>query len=367
VLGPVFLLAPISLLALRTHSGRLVLAAAACLGVPWLFNAGARFLLPPAVLMAAALCRELPRPALWATMAAHALLSWPAVVPRYAWQHVWRLDGIPFRAIVNPGEYLRPRADYQIGQLLEGSTRPGDRIFALVTVPRAYTTRETLEFWHSTTADALADGLRVAALNTRDPLYRWGAAFAARPASGVRFRLPASHRGEWCVHEAEFRSGDQAVYTNPHWRGTATQNHWQAGLALDGNPASRWRTREAIAAGTTFDVVFDRMVRVTNAALLSHTPVYALPMEVWLRAADGNWAKAADARAVQLPPHDLRRAAVQAVKAAGFNYILAPAAGQGMAPLGQAMTAEPAAWGLEVAGRAGSAYLFRIRAGQAGT
>ena len=55
VLGPVFLLAPIALLALRRREGRQLLLAAAVFGSTYLGNIGARFLIPPLPFVALAM------------------------------------------------------------------------------------------------------------------------------------------------------------------------------------------------------------------------------------------------------------------------------------------------------------------------
>jgi hypothetical protein len=54
-LGPVFLLAPVGLLALGRREGRQVLMAAAVFGSTYFMNYGARFLMPAAVFLALAM------------------------------------------------------------------------------------------------------------------------------------------------------------------------------------------------------------------------------------------------------------------------------------------------------------------------
>ena len=55
VLGPVFLLTPIALLALRTPAGRQLLIVAAIFLLPYFNNIGTRFLMPSATFVALAL------------------------------------------------------------------------------------------------------------------------------------------------------------------------------------------------------------------------------------------------------------------------------------------------------------------------
>jgi len=77
IVGPVFLLLPLGLLALRTAAGRWLWIAGVLLALPWLSNAGTRFLMPSLPFFALALVLALPRPAAWALLLAQAALCWP--------------------------------------------------------------------------------------------------------------------------------------------------------------------------------------------------------------------------------------------------------------------------------------------------
>jgi hypothetical protein len=58
---------------------------------------------------------------------------------------------------------------------------------------------------------------------------------------------------------------------------------------------------------------------------------------------------------------DLRLAAAQALRRAGFQYILAPTGSEGNSPIGNAVLGHEAKWGMELAGSAGRFCLFRIK------
>jgi hypothetical protein len=359
ILGPAFLLLPVGLLALRERRGRMVWAAALVLAIPWCFNVGTRFILPAAAMAAIALAASLPRTALLALLAAHAALSWPEAIPLYANEHVWRLQGFPWR--VDREQYLGRQDSYVLAQLIEGSTKPGERVFTLASVARAYTGRETLEYWHSSAGSAFVDMLRVAAFHQHDPLYAWGATFPSRLVQDVRFRLVRDHPGEWDAHAFRAYLGDDRVYAGPGWRAEPDTNRGDGRFVLDANMATRWRTYEPMTAGMQFDILFDRAQNLTRVELLSHSPVYEVPLEVWLRAPKGGWEKVADAQAPKLPPADLRREAVKALKRAGYHYILVPVEQSALSDLGQAMVASQDAWGVDEVWHAGWARLLRFR------
>ena len=110
VVGPLFLLAPVALLALRTPAGRRVLLAAAVFGMVYPANIGTRFLIPvlPFVALALAMAVQNTRGALGALVVFHALLSWPDMVGQYCGPAAWRITEIPVR----PRSAWNPRISF---------------------------------------------------------------------------------------------------------------------------------------------------------------------------------------------------------------------------------------------------------------
>jgi hypothetical protein len=366
ILGPAILAAPLGLLALRRRAGRICWMAAALLAAPWFWNTGSRFLLPAFVFLLLALAMALPRPAAWAAVALQAALCWPYVMDLYAGPHLWRLRGIPWRAALrleSEPEYLaRVLPEYQVARMIEAETGPADRIFALSSVPKAYVARDALEFWHSAKADQLLDTLKVGGFYRSDPFFDWRASWSARPLRGLRFRIPRAHPGEWCIHEAYLFSGGDRVYPSPQWLLRAWPAPWEAPLAIDANLATRWRTWEPMRPGMYLEIELDRSQILSGASLLSHTPVYEVPLEVYGRDLEGGWRLLSTrAGAVRRAASDHRLAATRALRRAGFGYILAPAGVGGNAPLGKIMLEQSGEWGLELAGRVGDLCLFRIK------
>ena len=99
VLGPVFLLAPLGLAALRKPLGRQLWLAALVFGANYFSNIGARFLIPPLPFVALAMAMALttlPGMAL-AVVVLHAVLCWPAVVGKLVPAGSWRLTLTPWR------------------------------------------------------------------------------------------------------------------------------------------------------------------------------------------------------------------------------------------------------------------------------
>src|SRR5262249_17994876 len=100
MIGPVLLLAPLVLLAIRNVQGRRLLAAAAIVAIPAWFNTGARFLIPaiPFVTLAMGIAMENSRGVLPVLAMFEALVCWPGVLSIYADPVSWRIREIPWQA-----------------------------------------------------------------------------------------------------------------------------------------------------------------------------------------------------------------------------------------------------------------------------
>ena len=363
IFGPVLLLFPLGLIALGRRAGRLCWLAAAVLALPWFFNIGTRFLMPAFPFLALAFAMVLPRPAAIACILLQAAACWPAAVNSYS--NTWRLDGFPLAAALR----LEPERDflarnsyeYLVANLINENTPAGQRVFTLIGAGRVYVRRETLEHWHSALADRLTDMLLVGGFYRKDPFYDWGAGWPLQPLRALRFRLPAAHAGEWCIHDVRLYSGADRVYGSPAWLLSAWPNLWEIGRAFDDNLATRWRTWEPMRPGMFVEVEFDRPQLLSSAALLSHTPIYRVPLEFYGQSPDGRWRLlSGHPRAVERHGDDLRLPATRAIRRAGFHYILVPTGEGGYGPLGKLMVAEAPQWGLRDVAAAGDVHLLRI-------
>lgn len=364
ILGAVFLAMPLALLALRRQAGRILWLAAVVAAIPWFWNMGTRFLLPAVPFLALALAMSLPRRLLWTLVAVQVVACWPTFLREYAPREAWYLRGFPVRAALRlepEADYVAYRLpDYNVARMVQEATGPKDRVFALLPLAKAYLERDTLEFWHSAEADLLLDALSNAGLYVNDPFYDVEAEWPAQPLRGVRFRLTAAHPGEWCVHEIRLRLGQDRIWNSPQWALRASPYPADVVAAFDGNMATRWRTYGPMRPGMFVEAVFNRPQVLSGVKLASHTPVYQVPMIFEGLAADGRWQTLGQPQAVLRPREDYRWAAARAVKHAGYRYILAPTGPNGAGPLGNAMAADPPAWGMRVAGRVGDLYLFRV-------
>ena len=357
---------PVSLLALRRPAGRILWLAAAILALPWLWNHGARFLVPALPLVALAFAMAAPRPVLAAVLGLQAIACWPAALDLYT--SSWRLTGFPWRAAlrIEPEPVYLSRMcplEYNLARRIDSVTRPGEKIFSLMAVARAYTDREPLIYWESAEAERLLDTLRVAGPYAGYPFYDLKAAWPLQSLKGVRFRLLKPHPGEWCIHEVRLWRDSERVRGDPRWSIDAWPHSEELPSAFDGNLATRWRTWEPMRPGMFVEVLFDQPQALTAATLVSHSPTYKVPVEFQGLGLDGAWKTLATvSEGVRRAPEDLRPSASYALRRAGFSYILvSTASDEGNSPLGKPMAADPAAWNLDVTAHVAGVYLFHLR------
>jgi hypothetical protein len=110
------------------------------------------------------------------------------------------------------------------------------------------------------------------------------------------------------------------------------------------------------------EVDLDHPQRLSSAALISHTPVFRLPLEIYGQETGGGW-RLLDAGPTATPrtPQDLRLEAARALRRAGFRYLLVPTGVGGNAPIGNVLMGHEAEWGMEPAGQAGRFHLLHVK------
>jgi hypothetical protein len=368
IFGPVFLLLPVGLLALRRPIGRWIWLAAALLAIPWFSNAGARFLMQSLPFFALALAMSfdmLSRSLLWACLGIHAVACWPAVTAMYQRPESWRLQELPWRAalrIESEDHYLaRTVWEYQFAGLVQQQTHPGETTLAMTGVPNAYTDRNIVDWWESALADRIRNTIEMTSIYAQAPFFDLRSQWPEEPLAGLRFRLKVQHPGEWDLTEVRLFSGVDRVYNSPQWTLTSWPNPWEAPLAFDDNFASSWRTWEPMHPGMFLEVRFDHPQRLTSAVVSSHSPVYNVPVEFYGLGADNKWKLLSDhPERVLRPKQDLRRPAMRFLKHNGIDYILAPESTTGLWQLGRILVEQQREWGLEEVGQSGVVHLLRI-------
>jgi len=162
LLGPIFLLAPISLLALRQSQGRRLWLAGAVFAIPALFNTEVRFLIPsvPFFALAMGLALENSWGVLPVLAVFHAVISWPSVLDVYCDPNAWRIRGLPVRAALRlepESSYIAAHiGDYALKPAIEQAVPPGERIFSFAGRPAAYLDRDIIVGYESSLGEQVS-------------------------------------------------------------------------------------------------------------------------------------------------------------------------------------------------------------------
>lgn len=331
-LGPVFLLAPVGLLALRYPAGRRLWLAAVVFALTYPANVGTRFLIPslPFVSLAMGLgllaCWRWVAPAL---VVAHALLSWPPVAGYYCHQHAWRLIDIPVNAALRripEEEFLtRRQPSYAVAQMIERRVPAHAKVFTYNQIPNAYTSRELLVAYESGFNNLLSDILVAPLTLDEQPVRELEFHFGAQRVRKLRVVQTAGPGpGEWSVRELRVFRGQEEVPRLPGWRVRAHPNPWDAPLAFDNTLVTRWRSWEPLSAGMYVEVDFGSAELVDLVRLECSADQGDIRLKLEAEAAPGQWKTLAEdfANSERRRPDWLRRAAIEELKARGVDYLL---------------------------------------------
>jgi hypothetical protein len=331
VLGPVFLLAPIALIALRWRAGRQLLLAAAVFGASYFGNIGARFLIPslPFVAMAMAMVLASVPVLPVAVVLVHAVLSWPSMIPRYALPGSMHIMKAPWKDALrlrDSGYFMRIRLGdaYAAVRMIEDRTPPGATVFSFRPVPEAYTTRRVLIEYESAGNELLGRILRTAFAPGLLPTWRLRFDFPRQALAGIRVVQNASGRDLWSIHELRVVDGGSEVPRDSVWRLTANPFPWTIQNAFDNSPLTPWRTGEPIRPGMYVEVDFHKTEHADSVLIETSPDQSQIRLKLEGRDGNGRWTMLAAAPAISdaPPPLGLRRAAARELERRGVGYVL---------------------------------------------
>ena len=364
-LGPVFLLTPLALLALRFREGRQLLFAGLLFVCTYFSNIGTRFLIPmvPFVSLALALAvANLPW-LLFVMAAASAVACWPDMYLSYCMPGSWRVQGIPIEAalrIESEDEYLSQDPDYKIVRMLGDVVPPGERIFAVGQGGTSYLPRELLIGYHSAANEVIEDILWTPVVRGYQPVRSLKFDFPARAFRKLRVVLKGREpKDQWSIAEFRVFDGQRELPRDPAWRLTAHPNPWDVQLAFDNSPVTRWRTWEPARPGMFVEVDLGRLETASSVVVESSWDMVNTKIALEGMGTDGRWTAISDHPGLFVHPirTSLRMAASAELKARGVRYVLIKPGDPGADDFFR----YPEAWGMSLAGKMGDAHLYRIQ------
>jgi hypothetical protein len=369
IIGPIFLAAPLALLALRQQVGRRLLAAGAVLFATYFFNIGTRFLIPCLPFLSLAMLLPIgdSPPLLIGIMLFHSITSWPAFIPAYDSLPVWILDRIPYREalrMVPQDVALRRASDaYSVAQIIEANVPKGERVLTSSNIPIAYTSREILVNYLAAFNEVLQDILSAGWSEGLQPTVRH--TFRFSPITTRRVRLvdvaPVVRNGtagQWGVHELRFYSHGVELQRQPEWRLRAWPNPWDVQLAFDNSPATRWRTWEPARPGMYLEVDFSMPQAIDEVRVETCPEDGRIRVAVQVGDETGHWKQVGgdpSEDAVKLHAN-IRRAATYELHARGVNYLLMSDTDYGADDIRE----DPESWGLEQIAAGFGTRLYKV-------
>jgi hypothetical protein len=365
LLGPVFLLAPLAFLALRSREGRRLLLPGLLLFLPFFTNVGTRFLIPCLPFFSLAIALAVPwTPVLAAIVLIHAVLSWPSMIPRYSAHYAWHLDRILWKQAIRKipqDRYLAQNfGPYGIARLIDDNVPKGARVLAVNGVADAYTTHEVLVGFQAALNDDLADILDAGWDESRQPTRRLTFKFPVKTVR--RLRLLEMGVGapleEFKVTELRYFYQGTELPRNPAWKLRAWPNPWDVQLAFDNSPATRWRSWEAATPGMYLDTDFGKFEFVDEVRVDTSFDYANIRLQVEAMEPSGRWTKiAADPKTDLItPPTDIRRWAGRDLHERGIDYILMNDTDWGADDIRE----DPASWGFQEIARGHGARIYKV-------
>jgi hypothetical protein len=323
--------------------------------LPYPQNVGARFLIPalPFLALGTAMALEFSQVALATVTASAALLAWPRVIDRYrAPTGGWQIATVPWQAalhIIPPDTWLSRRfADYRLARTIDRVVPASKRVSSSMPLAEAYIEPQVLVYYYSAESEKIREMLLTPVREEMQPLWNLRFTFAPRRVRQLRIEQMATSADDiWSVGEARFFDGETEVRPS---RADAHPFPWDVGLAIDGNPVTRWKAWESIHPGMWIEFGFEPEAELDRVEL--HSSHDQWKMELRIDGIDAKLEKLEDA-----PLGDLRRTAVNSVRSLGIDYLMI----SNDFPAAKDMRASPERWGLRVAAEQESGRLYGIR------
>jgi hypothetical protein len=329
--GPLFLLTPVALLALRFSAGRQLLLAAVVFGIPYFANVGARFLIPAAPFISLALALAFANFGwlLLPLVVAHAISCWPPVASRYCASAAWRLNKIPLKAalrIETEDSYLSRRSrQYNEARMIEQLVPEGQRVFSFHDTGAAYTSREILMRYQGALNETIDDILWTPLFNSYQPTRGLTFHFPQQHVRKIRvIRTAAAETVSWSIAEFRLFDAGAELPRTSDWRLTAHPNPWDVQLAFDNDPVTRWKSWQAAEAGMFVEVDFGRAQAVDSVAVETTDEDFQNKIKLDGMDSSGRWTTLSaqpEESAIKIRA-SLRHAATAEVQALGVHFVL---------------------------------------------
>jgi hypothetical protein len=374
MIGPLFLLLPIVLLAWRRPLMWVCLGCGLLFAVGWLVNPGARFLIPVLPFLGLAMgmgLQQLPgRAALAASMAVmlvHAALAWPPIMKKWHPEWTWRIEHVPWRAamrIETQEEYLRHMVDYYtVSQIIDIETKGQGKVLSLDQLPEAYMRTEAMVCFQGAENRWLFDSLWAPTIHERWPL-RILEIPLPEPVYGFRVvQHDTSDKEEWVLSEVRFKKGEQFLEPQQDWRMDSERWPWLAQNAFDGDFFRMYRTFDLLSDGMFVGVTFPQPLQATAVQVIYPQFLKFDGLAYEVQKTPGVWSalqpEIKESEAV-MEKAEMKRWAARELKRHGIDLLFINLEGHGHNFIAKDIAKDAADWGFREIYSEGTKRLYRV-------
>ncbi|MEZ5362640.1 MAG: glycosyltransferase family 39 protein [Bryobacterales bacterium] len=375
--GPVFLAAPLALLAIGRPLAGPLWGAVGLTILPWLIsNGGTRFLIPPMVflslLMAIAVDRfgRKPGAVIGLTLALfHSVSSWPWAIREYhPLVSFWRIDDYPWPVVTgreNRHEFLNRHVyGYTVMRALSKLAPAGSKVFALGGLPEAYFPGELVVGHQGGINSELAREL-LAVIEPDFFVERIWRLPLPQPAevSAIRLEQTNSHETSWWeIGEIRLLRDGKPVDQGIPRTASTDIFPFTAQRMVDGDILTVWRSWQPIIPGYV-EVDLERPVEADTIELRiprgQHFPRY----QCAYRDPAGQWHSfepKIEEEYVETTPEQRKRQAWNALRAQGIGYLISNVEEGGHNIVAKPIDEDPSSWGLEELWRDGPFRIYKL-------
>ena len=363
--GPVWLLLPLGLFAVRERRQRWFLLAAAVTALPWLFNAGTRFLMPAAVFatfpfgfILTRFGSRVGRYLAVVILFIHAGSNWPPIVSLWHPALPWAISEFPLRAALRiEPDYsyiVRHVPGFRPAQFINRHAGPSSKVFSLVDLPRTYINPQVWIAGEGVPNMEIADQLfSLANIDFQPGLLvegRWN----TDTFSALRIIQDGDRVGDfWRIHELAFFNRNQPIVGAEAWSLTASHDPWHLDRMLDGDVSTLWRTQRPLERGMSVTVNFGKPTRLSGISMqVAWGQHFFTPTFEGLRE-DGVW-RAIDSEVSSSRQQDetlARIIAVDTLRRNGFDFLVVEINSGGYNGIAEVIAKSPDQFGLHEVGR----------------
>lgn len=365
LLGPVFLLAPLGLMALREPIGRRLWLSALFALATYPSNIGTRFLIPalPFIAMAMAMTFSRWRWAPVGILVVHTVLSWPNVIPAYANQYAWRLEKVTWK------EALRLRSEenyimshlpsYGLTRKIEELVPPGRRVLGFGQLPEAYLNRDFMVAFQSAEGNGLRDIFLTPLVRERQATRQVRMSIPSARHKAIRVVQNRDESGgQWTITEMRMFLGTKEIVRSPLWRLRAKPTLHEVQKAFDGSYVTRWITDQGRYNGMYVEVDFGQFETVDTVVLQISPDQPWDSYHVEVPGPQGGWVRVpTELKLVEITtPLGLRRAAVEELLRRNIQYLVVSESDFGSGDL----VLNKGVWGVEELAKVADVRLYRL-------